>query len=280
MKEEILDWITGILGPDTKSLYERAFDLFQQINFLETLDYFQEIMNLSDDRDIEDTTDLLNEALYTQLEVVLKQHGVFIQKETPISVMLDIIENLIGIENSQEQEQISIIYQSSSSDEEKLAEILELNGVQSSEYYLEYIERINPGLVRKIGSLFSTYQPSYNVDNNNIGNKVLLIKKLYSKNKDSSIYQKLNEGLKFNMQYQFYLDLFWPIISEQNPENLARDLIGIAVISCDQFSNVLAITSKSVGEAMSDIDLIGRINDSATKLFIELNQDSGIVEVK
>ena len=95
---------------------------------------------------------------------------------------------------------------------------------------------------------------------------------------ESVLYPKLVDGLRFNMSFQFYYDMLWDEISQKTDAGIARELVGIAIISNDKSEKVLETIKEYVGKYFYDLDQIGRIVDIATRQFLISKQDNGIVK--
>ena len=242
---------------------------------------------LVDDFDLTYIQQQFHDQLDGMLHSVLNQHGVFIQDNTSFEMMNVILEGISSVESYIDREAILTIISTENTDEEKLADILDLVTIIDSDSILLTLERVNPSIIRRIKELVEEHKAIADVISNTeitqIKAKAAWVKRLYELSgpevKDCSnsvLYPKLTEGLRLNLSFQFYYDMLWDEISQSTNAGIARELVGMAIISNDQSERVLEVIREYVGKNFYDLDQIGRINDIAMRQFLVSKQDNGV----
>lgn len=276
MKEDIINFINNIAGPETSGIYLRAFKLFDLMNLEDYILPFDEISTMSEELDSISLIDKCNTLLDEFITDLLKQHGIFIFDETKIHEALMILELIPIIVQYEDFNSLLNITDTDISDEEKLASILSIVGSNEIEFYITLIERVNPGLIRKISELLNNKKSDI-VEYSNTNEQVVLINKLFNNVNNSIIYPKLKDGLKFNMLFDLYIKLYWEdIVSTEDYILISRDLVAICIISNDKKSRVLETIKDFIGINLSDLNLINKVLDTAYKFHLDVVQDNGI----
>lgn len=278
--DEIIEWLRSTVDNETANLYLRAFKLFDDLNVEDYALPFQEFFNLIDDYDSDFIIGQMNLTVETMLESLLNQHGIFVSDDATPAQMVLIIEAIEFLPKFEDANAVLTILDSDIDNEEKLNSILELVTIESVETFLTIVERINPGLIRKIRQLFETKaQQQANavvVNQEELMKKVELIKKLYKGIETSPVYKRIQEGLHFNLKFDFYFGLVWEEISVNQPNDIARDMLAIIVMSIDKSEKVLEVLKEVIGTNVGDLELLGKILDNGTKQFLLLQQDNGV----
>ncbi len=287
MDIEIVEFMRASFSPEMASTYEKSFELFSLFNVEDYILPFDQIYMQVDDFDLTYIQQLLNDQLGITLNDVLHQHGIFMSDVASYDVLNEILEGIRDLENYSDHEHVLTILASEISDEEKIAEIFALVTTVETEVILVSLERVNPGLLRTIDKLFNDrkqlVESVSNNENETIKAKAEWVKRLYSLTsqefkdcKTSALYPKLEEGLRFNMGFHFYYDLLWDEVSHGVNADIARDFVGMAIISNDKSEKVLETVKDYVGKYFHDLDQIGRVIDLATRQFLVSKQDNGI----
>ena len=287
MDTEIIEFMRTSFSPEMAESYEKSFELFSKFNVEDYILPFNEIYMLVDEFDLTYIQQQFNDQLVVTLNDVLHQHGIFMNDEATIALLNEVLDGILNIENYEDHEMILTILDNEVSDEEKIADIFSLVTQTESETLLTGLDRVNPGMLRTISTLFNgrqmLLQGLSNSEASTIKAKAEWVKRLYSLTsqefKDcrvTVVYPKLEDGLRLNMGFQFYHDLLWDEISQLTNADIARDLVGISIISCDQSEKVLENIKAFVGTFFHDLDQIGRVIDLATRQFLVSKQDNGI----
>ena len=287
MDIEIIEYLKTSVSPETADVYEKSFDLLSRFNVEDYIQPFDQIYMQVDDYDLTYILEQFDTAIMTVLNSLLNQHGIFITEEASHTLLNEILEGILNIENYDDCDGVLTILDTDYPDEEKLAEILTLVTATDAETIMTCLERINPGLLRTISALFNGRKQLADSMSQTEGSlikaKAEWVKRLYSLKsvefrdcKESKLFPKLEEGLRFNMEFQFYCNLLWDEIAHLNNADIARDLVGMAIISNDKSEKVLEIIKEYIGTYFSDLDQIGRVIDLSTRQFLVSKQDNGI----
>lgn len=287
MDIEIVEFIRSSFSPEEATTYEKSFELFSKFNLENYILPFNEIYMLVDDFDLSYIHQQFHDQLNETLHGVLNEHGIFVNEETSFSLMNEILEGILNIESYNDYETILSILATENTDEEKFADIFALVTTEDSDSILLSLERVNPGLFRVITKMVEERKQMTEVVSNNeasiIKAKAEWVKRLYNLSGpevkgcfESVLYPKLVDGLRFNMSFQFYCDMLWDEISQKTDVGIARELVGMAIISNDKSEKVLETIQEYIGKYFYDLDQIGRIIDFATRQFLISKQDSGV----
>lgn len=287
MDFEIVEYLRATFSPEMAATYEESFQLFSHFNVEDYILPFSEIYSLVDDFD----STYIQQQFVDQLDVsqrsLLNAHGIFMNDEATAQFMNDILEGLKSVDSYSDIAAILTILDTQNTDEEKFSDIFEHVTTQPADVILTNLNRVNPGLIRKIAEIYNERRQHLSELSNNettvIKQKAAWVKQLYQSDnlifkqcKQTALYPKLEEGLRFNMAYDFYFKMLWDEIDEFGNYDLARELVGMAIISSDASDKVLETLRDTLSANFSDIDQIGRITDIATQQFLVSKQDNGV----
>lgn len=290
MDIEIIEFIRSSFSPEEATTYEKAFELFSKFNVENYILPFNEIYMLVDDFDLTYIQQQFHDQLNEMLHDVLNEHGIFVNDETTFNTINGILEGILAIETFEDKSQIQSILDSENTDEEKFADIFTLVSDLDSDTILISLERVNPGLFRTIRKMVDIDVQATEIISNNdvviIKEKAEWVKRLFSLStvefkecKTSILYPKLEEGLRFNLAFDFYYNMLWDSIASLNNYDIARELVGMTIISNDKAEKAVEVIREYLGKYFYDIDQIGRIMDLATRQFLVSKQDNGIIKV-
>lgn len=290
MDIEITEYLKATSSPEMAATYEKSFELFNHFNLEDYIQPFDAIYMEVDNYDTTYIQQRFNDVMEDTLRGLLANHGIFVSDEATHEIMNVILEAILDIEHYEDVDMVLSILDSATGDEEKFAEILALLSTVEQEEFMNAIDRVNPGLIRTITTLFNERKQATAVfeipEAVTIKAKAEWIKRLYSLKsvefrdcKESKLFPKLEEGLRFNMEFQFYCNLLWDEIAHLNNADIARDLVGMAIISNDKSEKVLEVIKEYIGTYFSDLDQIGRVIDLSTRQFLVSKQDNGIAVI-
>lgn len=290
MDIEIIEFVKTSSSPEMAATYEKSFDLFNKLNLEDYIQPFDQIYAMVDDFDLGYTQQCLFDTLNSLLQQLLNEHGVFVNDEATPDAINYILEGIYVIDSYSDSDAVLTILDADIADEEKFAEIFALITELEAETTLNILERVNPGVIRKISLIFTDKKALFDklasTDAEIIKKKADWIKRLYSAQtpefkdcKDTILFKRLEEGLRFNLEFDFYRELFWDEVAHYSNADLARELIGMAIVSSDKSDQALDSVKEFVGTHLSDIDQIGRVLDLATRQFLVSKQDNGILKV-
>ncbi len=287
MDIEIIEYMKSSFSVEMANTYQKAFGLFSDINLEDFIIPYDEIYATVDDFDSTFIQQQFETRLNADLNKVLNVHGIFIADGATNDFMTELLESITQVEGYMDYNHVLDILNSEITDEEKVANVLDLVSELESEDFMNGIECVNPGIVRKLFDVFGKLKNDHDSVSNNqaviIKGKAEWVKRLYSattvefKNcKKSILYPQLEEGLKFNLEFGFYFNLLWSAISELSNDDIAREFVGMCIISSDKSEVALDTIKDYVGKYFHDMDQIGRIIELATRQFLVSKQDNGV----
>jgi len=291
MDIEIIDYMKVTFSPEMAESFEKSFELFNRFNLEDYILPFDSIYMEVDNFDTTYIQQRFIETMENTIRDLLNNHGIFVSDDATHDTLNAILEAILDIEYYEDIDMVLSIMDSEVSDEEKFSEVLALLSTVEQEEYMNAIERVNPGLIRTITTLFNGRKQAAEIlqtpESVTIKAKAEWVKRLFSLTstefrdcKLSILFPKLEEGLRFNMEFDFYYNLLWGDVSHLTNADIARDLIGMAIVSSNKSEQVLETIKEYVGKYFSDIDQIGRILDLVTRQFLVSKQDNGVTTVQ
>lgn len=250
----------------TKTSPERAAILRDVANVLEEMslyNHFVEIENLISLEEQIDPAQLMNEVegvLLTGLTTVLSNFSIF-TTSTDVEILLSIVKGLRDLEEYEDFETVLTICDSDSTDEERLAELMELVTSFVAEDYLPVLDGVSFRLVEKTRQLFAEK------DDQDVGDLVedsnqAIIKRLksFKPQFDIAIFAEIENGFPVGMEPAMVFGRVEDRLFDLSAEETAEEAYAAALATNALDEDVVSVAKDHVQELFEDANFVADVN--------------------
>lgn len=277
MQEELKIYLLDNASHEVYDLMKKAFDIFDDIYPVDIHDKYLELI-MSQDNDTEsainngDVLTVVIDLTKFYLNRILEEHLIKVNEDISFSNLIIVVEALLDIQDYEDDETILNIINLDIDNEEKLAEILSLvSPLDQSEILLE-IENVDTSLLERIKESVteeSIYIPDEVEVNEDKYLKEIKVFEKFIKTDSLISLSLMKANVKPGYLFSVYANMLGSDLEQLEANELARELVGISLISVDGISNPKATIAKHIENYVSDMRKITQIDIKVTEL---LNQ--------
>lgn len=275
MEQILSSFLEQNTTPEVKDSIINSFDTFDIIGAENYEDQYIELLMTEE---IYDTGTLLSKIIQLTLDYqkdILREHGITLINTVSISVCDKIIDAILGIQDYSDRKAITKILDTPVIANEVFAELINLITGESIDSILSYIENVNDSFIGKAKEYFSDSEnliPEEEFAQRKI--YIDLLKKFIDKtNSKLKLVMNLSNGLDVGFPMSVYLSFIGRDIEAMKDDEAARELVAMAYISSDGYTNPISIISNNIDNYVADLDKITRISIEVNK-YVLLMQGS------
>lgn len=251
-------------------------------NFVESIDYpefevgFLNIVE-NDNLDPNSILSLINNNIFLILADILKQHGIYPHEDyTNIFNLFKIAKAYINdIPYFELNEVVGNILDSDDNDIDKLVDLLNEISCIDQVISLEAISDVSGNLIDNIKLLYIE-NISNDVAEDNIPEiskdrieaTAKRLKALFEINNRSTVVDAIKSGMLIDMSFKTYLTSLWDEIKQYDDKSIASDIMAMAIISSDFYTNPLESIKYFLGLDLLDAKKGTNVN----KLMLDISQ--------
>lgn len=276
MLDILKDYVSENTTPEHYDIISRAYSVIDLIEFPEFDTGVEEII-MTDrigDVDTGGTMSLIDRFFHDILDEILRQFTVKLDVDTDMLFKTVIIEGLIAIESYENVEDIFAVIEQDTDKEEKFADLMALVTEYDASRILIQLEEVEPSLLLTLAQEISARVNARSIQE---ANPYLLdcveATKLYNEfiGPSGLITQELIKNeIPIALPFKVYIDIVGRNFEQLDPEVIAKELLGMAYLSSDGFSNPKSIIRDNIDNLISDMRLITLVDVQVTKLIMQV----------
>lgn len=281
MQTNLLSWLVANTSPETVELFKRADDVFDNIGIEDHEAQYDDLIYGTDYMEPTDQMEGLNTYTSDVLESILKQHGVYVDEETDLEHLLLACEALLNLQKLQDATYAVDICENKEMDNlEKIAEIFAYVTAHKPEEFMTYITEVSDSLFSAI--IINLKNKAEDIDDilreqKSISDvKIRKIDKLYEDCAESFLYDLIKAGLRCNMEFDYYIELYGQQLLEMPVLEIARNLIGITIISNASEGSYNQLIDPFLSKNFIDLKELGQVQTQVRDFFIKINQEPNL----
>lgn len=266
-------YLVDAASPELWDVLKDAHKAFDRINLPNYQDGFIDIIMNDSNVALGDTlTDIVNLTTLLQKQI-LKEHGVSLNQEVTVVTNTLFINSLLDLAEYEDKAQLLKIAVSSSSTNEKFAELVSLTTHKSIDDLLIDIEEVSPACISKIRDMSEVSEDSLTEEE--IANKQKQIADLsklceFIETKNLDTIRLLQTGMDVGYPFIVYINVIGRDLEAKPIAYAAYELIAMALISSDGNINPTAIIAKYIENYISDIDVVTKITIQINEIILKL----------
>lgn len=272
MQEELRIFLVDNAGPEVYDLMIRAFDIFEDMYPVDIHNKYLELVVTQDDRDSGETLALILDLTKFYLDRILVEHQITLSENTGFPNLIIIVEALLAIQEYEDTDTIKDILDLELDQEEKLSEILALVAPLDASELLIEIEEVGSALIDRLREYVTKETLVVNevveLPEEAYLEEIRLFDE-FSNHTPLIILDTLKSGVKVGYLFEIYLGLTGDIIDTLKPEEVARELLAMALVSIDGHSNPKSVISKHIEKYVTDMRKITQIDIKVTDLLLK-----------
>lgn len=274
MQEELRIFLVDNASPEVYDLMVKAFDIFEDMYPVDIHNKYLELVVTQDesDRDTGDTLALVINLTRYYLNRILEDHLLVVNDEINLTNLIIIVEALLDVQSHEDTDTVLNILNLDIDNEEKIAEILSLVApLDQSEILLE-IESVSESLLIKIKEFITVESIVTSTDINVVIQDYLDEIKLFEEFTGNTglisigmIKSDVDPGYLFSV----YANIIGRDLEAISIDQAAEELVSMALISSDGYSNPKLVISKNIENYISDMRKITQLDIKITDLLIK-----------
>jgi len=277
MQTNLAAWLVANNSHEIVDLFKRADEIFDNFGVEDHEAQYDDLILGTDFLEPTDQNDALIGYTSDVLESILKQHSIYMDEEASLEQLVISCEALYNLQKLQDVGHVVDICDNKEMDNiEKLSEIFSYATSHKPEEFMGYFTDVEDSLFRAISlNLKSKYFDidDFLRDQNLISpDKVKKIEALYSDCPDSFLYGLIKAGLRCNMSFDYYQELYNQELIELPDAEIARNLIGIVIMSNSSEGEYSRLIDPFLSKNFIDLKHLGAIQTHVRDFFIRINQ--------
>lgn len=265
MIDILSEYLKHTASAEHYALIERAYELFDAHDFDEVDFQYERIITLHEDRstDSADTFDQINQYTRAALLEIVSSYSIVVDEELALEDLINVVQAIWNVNDSDQPQALLDIAQSDSDPSMKLALILEVVSAFNHEYFLFKILMVNQAYFDQLITHYATQVVEEdNQDYLDTARQCSLALKSYLnflQVSDIRTSAAIRSGVRFGLEIENYtrmLSHIWPTLPDTN---IAVELYGIFLISCERDGNVKDVLERSYGLVMESPEQIARV---------------------
>jgi hypothetical protein len=282
MIDILRDYLAGAASPEFTQTIEEAHAALDALQLPDYSDDFVEILMTDDGTDQGQTVQHIYDTTREILVTLLKAMGVEPSEDARVSHLTTLLTGLHAIESYQDPR---IILQHCAMDlhpEELLAEILSVTTSHTAEELLVDIHGVSQRTIQKIievtnerveleepdehSTVREKYLDAYRRFKNHVGGLDLIMD------------HYIASGVDFGYPFTIYANLVGRAFEGMPVQNIAANLVSMAIISTDGYENPRAIIKAHIEDFINDLDLLTKADIAIGDLLLkcEIKETTGI----
>ena len=268
--------------PEEQMEMMRCFFGFQEeLNIEHLQDGFLDLIQQEGDMDREAFVDEMFALTRETTVDILREHGLVFNEQAELSFLVYIVDSLLAIAKYDDGEAILRTLESQYLPEEKFAEVMNLASPYSTEVVLARLESVDPAIFERIEELFQTEHEESSFAAQEMQDtftepciaKVKQYKAMFGEEVNLTAYAYIDTGVVLGMPSKVYLDaLFVNHLADKDIETLAKELVILYTLSEDGSKNLLLAFRQTIGQYISDLNTITKLDSEINKLILRYTQ--------
>ena len=268
------NYLTNNASVELKDLITDAMAAFDSIGFDGYDDVFLELIMVAEQNDKNFVVDQITMLTKEYLINILKEHGIFVSDASTIDILTIFVNGIVSLLKLNDKQDVLNILKTSINSVEKFAEVISLISNKSADELMLDIETVSDSFISSLINHFE--KEEYQINEDEVVQTQTIIKRFkeYTEFVGSTlkIEEYLKSGLSVGFPYQTYLNLYGHEIEELSVDDIAKEMLGMAIISNDGMNNPISVIASSIDSVISDLDKITKVNVRVTQLLLEFQK--------
>lgn len=255
--------------PELRTVIERAYAILVTMGSPELDDSLEELIMLDTTVETGVTMTRINNLLRDLQHDMLKQHEVWVVEDAPLSLTTALLEGLLNI---QEYEDMGSVYRITTSDQEPadtFAETMTLVTSLEAHNLVMSLEEVGPSLIRRLREIAGTREEEIITDEERIerANYISRINQFchYTRSRHYKLIELIKGGWSVGYPFTTYADHVGREFEGIIPEQIAKEMILMALASCDGALNPRTVIKPNLERYIASVNV-------TTKVDIEVNR--------
>lgn len=251
-----------------------SFELFELSSIQGAANDFYAILMQEGNRDSIDTNHDFEQLAYNMLIGILKDHGIFLNEDTPLMVVNQFVDGIINIQYYLGITDVMRVLESDSDTEEKLVEIISFVTPMETQRALQYIESVDMSLIVKINDIFSAKE---NTEQQDLAQEATVAKCVnkfrnvtrFLKEADTVASRLVKANIFIGGEFEEYLPYIVHKFDDMKVEQLGAELFSLLSITKDGVDNPQQCFSEHADSLFGDLTEISNITNQINKLVVQ-----------
>lgn len=272
--DELRNYLVTVADPETVDFFDNAVELFDAYDVPDYLDTLESILTFDSKRTDAEIVDHLKIDTQSILRYLLTMQGIALVDELLPSELVVLVKGMMDLRYYEDQNSILSIIDSEQTSEEVVAELLQLTTEFAAEKTLSLLTRVEDGFFTGLKERLKDIKQSVEEE---VKDVQLQIKKYidYKKHlRNAGIYSDrffAHLG-SIGLPFQSYLNLLQNDnlnqTGEFNVAQLAQDLVGLAFLSEDGYDQPLIQIRKHLSNLIGDVNIATKVDIAVSKIVI------------
>lgn len=274
MFDMLAAYLSGKVSAERLALYGLCYDNLNKLEVPQFDQILDEIMMSEFDgiSDINTAIDKIDVFFNVALHEVMKQHGVTLNEDTPLYLTNLMVSGILDLAEYENTEEVDKSLNLHLSNEETFCELLHLVISKTVDELLPYIEEVDINLFKRISlHIQSKEEITASIGKDSTVSREFRIKAIqqlinHTQNYNLAIINVLGSGMDVGYTYTVYVDAIRETFNTDDPDSIADNLYGCALVSSDGFENPRETILSTLDDYIPDLDVETKINIRLTFL--------------
>lgn len=263
-------FLVGNATPEMSDSITEAYKLLENMNAGD-LDFdLNDMLMVDDVVDTNVTMSKIQTYFTTIQHDMLAQYGITMDDEVAIDDLTMVLKAVFELEDYEDTEALLRLTMSDMRADETFAEVLALITHKDAVSLLSLFEEVDTSLIRRIQDIASATDDELVTDEERIRRSQYMhhLQRFchYINSKELEVVKMLKDGITVGYPYAAYADQIGRAFEGTIPEQVAREMVAMALISSDGHNNPMEVIKGSLEDYVADLNTVTKIHIEVTKL--------------
>jgi hypothetical protein len=269
------NYLNGAVHPDLVNEFVKADKVFQTFSLQETDydDIYTDILMTIDQKDAHDTTAELISITSEMLVSIMKQHSITVADNLPLGKLVLLAQSIWAMQNYDTPSTLLAIVYQHEPPEDLFSELVEATIGVSAELAMTWIVKVDIAFINAVREYANEQEAAIlNMDEGEAPTQYAENMRRFLrllKDPPLRIVDAIRRGMKVGFPFKIYADAVLRDAESLEINQIANELIGMALISSDGSVDIRATINKHLEEYVHNTDTIVRVQSVISTTLLE-----------
>jgi len=271
MLDVMVQYLNTATTPELRDTIVDAHQAFDLIGLDEYEGSFEELLLMSDSADIGDLMDRVIELTKAYQTTLLKEHEIVLVDSASLETHTTFIMGILGIQDYNNKAELLKTTLLPLSSNEILAELIALIMTKNADELLINIDTVSDSCIGSIKDMLQEEEASISEAEQDVINARIHTFKKYMEYVGSTlkIATMITNGLRAGFPFVTYLNIFGRDLEELKADEIAKELVGMAILSSDGSNNPISVIKENIDDYIADVDKATKVDIKVSQILME-----------
>lgn len=270
MLDLLNQFLIGNATPETMDSIRETYTMLEGMHAGDMDFDLNDMLMVDDVVDSNVTMDKLRRYFSTIQHDMLAQFGISVSEDAGIDDMTMMLKAIHDLDDYEDTEALLRITMSDMRADEAFAEVLAMMCHKDAVSIMTLLDEVDASIIRRIQDIASATDDELVTDEERIRRSQYMhhLQRFchYINSKNLQVVRMLQDGITVGYPYAAYADQIGRAFEGTIPEQVAREMVAMALISSDGHNNPMDVIKSSLEDYVADLNTVTKIHIEVTRL--------------